>query len=72
MQERDRQSQETIKRLHSDHYSKDVRISELEDEVREAQDTVGRSLSYSAREYDLIRQLEKMKVHTEMQAQIIR
>lgn len=34
---------------------KDVRIADLEDEVREAQDTVNRSLSYSAREYDLIR-----------------
>ena len=51
---------------------KDCRISELEDEVREAQDTVNRSLSYSAREYDLIRQLEKMKVQIEMQSQIIR
>ena len=61
-----------MKRLQTDLSKKDVRISELEYEVREVQDTVDRSLSYSAREYDLIRQLEKLKVQTEMQAQIIR
>ena len=59
---RERQAQDTIKRLQTDLQMKDVRIADLEDEVREVQDTVNRSLSYSAREYDLIRQLEKMKV----------
>jgi hypothetical protein len=59
---RERQAQDNIKRLQTDLSMKDVRIADLEDEVREVQDTVNRSLSYSAREYDLIRQLEKMKV----------
>ena len=48
--------------MHAEVQQKDNKIFELEDEVREAQDTVNRSLSCSAREYDLIRQLEKMKV----------
>lgn len=52
--------------MHIELQQKDGRILELEDEVREVSDTVNRSLSYSAREYDLIRQLEKMKVQIEM------
>ena len=70
--EKERQATDTIKRLQTEISMKDVRIADLEDEVREGQDTVNRSLSYSAREYDLIRQLEKMKVQNEMQAQLIR